>query len=67
MDRAHMRDVPPAHQHNGAAFVEVLQELHVFNDGAFEKITSRDARASMLIRSSTANRSCSAPRGPSAA
>lgn len=38
-----------AHAHNGAAFVEVLQNCNVFNDGAFEKITSRDARASMLI------------------
>jgi 2-oxoglutarate ferredoxin oxidoreductase subunit beta len=38
-----------AHEHDGAAFVEVLQNCNVFNDGAFEKITSRDARATMLI------------------
>ena len=50
MDRAHMQETfRRAHEHNGAAFVEVLQNCNVFNDGAFEKITSRDARSSMLI------------------
>ncbi len=50
MDRAHMQETfRRAHQHNGAAFVEVFQNCNVFNDGAFEKITGRDARASMLI------------------
>ena len=50
MDRGHMQETfRRAHQHRGAAFVEVLQNCNVFNDGAFEKITSRDARASMLI------------------
>jgi 2-oxoglutarate ferredoxin oxidoreductase subunit beta len=50
MDRAHMQETfRRAHQHNGAAFVEVLQNCNVFNDGAFEKITSRDNRPSMLI------------------
>ena len=38
-----------AHEHKGAAFVEVYQNCNVFNDGAFEKITGRDVRASMLI------------------
>ena len=33
----------------GAAFVEVYQNCNVFNDGAFEKITGRDVRSSMLI------------------
>ena len=50
MDRAHMQETfRRAHRHQGAAFVEVLQNCNVFNDGAFEKITSRDARSSMLI------------------
>ena len=50
MDRAHMQETfRRAHQHRGAAFVEVLQNCNVFNDGAFEKITGRDARSSMLI------------------
>jgi 2-oxoglutarate ferredoxin oxidoreductase subunit beta len=50
MDRAHMQEIfRRAHQHNGAAFVEVYQNCNVFNDGAFEKITGREVRASMLI------------------
>ncbi|MGH8980431.1 MAG: 2-oxoacid:ferredoxin oxidoreductase subunit beta [Acidimicrobiales bacterium] len=50
MDRQHMQEVfRRAHAHDGAAFVEVYQNCNVFNDGAFEKITARDARSSMLI------------------
>jgi 2-oxoglutarate/2-oxoacid ferredoxin oxidoreductase subunit beta len=50
MDRAHMQEMfRRAHNHRGAAFVEVYQNCNVFNDGAFEKITGRDVRASMLI------------------
>ena len=50
MDRAHMQETfRRAHQHNGAAFVEVLQNCNVFNDGAFEKITGKEVRSNMLI------------------
>ena len=35
-----------AAQHRGAAFVEVLQNCPVFNDGAFEHVTDKDARPS---------------------
>lgn len=50
MDRNHMQETfRRAHEHRGAAFVEVYQNCNVFNDGAFEKVTGRDARASMLI------------------
>jgi len=50
MDRAHMQETfTRAHQHNGAAFVEVLQNCNVFNDEAFEKITGKDVRSNMLI------------------
>jgi len=50
MDRAHMQEMfRRAHEHKGAAFVEVLQNCNVFNDGAFEKITGREARTTMLI------------------
>jgi 2-oxoglutarate ferredoxin oxidoreductase subunit beta len=38
-----------AYQHRGAALVEVYQNCNVFNDGAFEAITSKDARPRMLI------------------
>ena len=50
MDRGHMQEIfRRAHEHDGAAFVEVYQNCNVFNDGAFEKITRRDARPSMLM------------------
>ena len=50
MDRHHMMETfRRAHEHGGAAFVEVYQNCNVFNDGAFEKITGRDVRASMLV------------------
>ena len=51
-----------AHEHNGAAFVEVLQNCNVFNDGAFEKITSRDAGPPCSSRWCTERRSASATR-----
>ena len=50
MDREHMTETfRRAHEHKGAAFVEVLQNCNVFNDGAWETITKKDARASMTI------------------
>jgi 2-oxoglutarate ferredoxin oxidoreductase subunit beta len=51
MDREHMMDTfRRAHAHKGAAFVEVLQNCNVFNDGAWETITKKAARDEMLIR-----------------
>ena len=50
MDRAHMTDVfRRAHAHKGASFVEIYQNCNVFNDGAFEGITSKANRTDMLI------------------
>jgi 2-oxoglutarate ferredoxin oxidoreductase subunit beta len=50
MDRKHMQEVfRRAHEHKGAAFVEIYQNCNVFNDGAFEEILARDKRAEMLI------------------
>jgi len=50
MDRAHMQDTfGQAHAHKGASFVEVYQNCNVFNDGAFETITGKANRSSMLI------------------
>ena len=50
MDRKHMMDTfRRAHAHQGAAFVEIYQNCNVFNDGAFEGITAKEARADMLI------------------
>ncbi len=50
MDRKHMQETfRRAHAHRGASFVEVFQNCNVFNDGAFDTITKRANRDSMLI------------------
>jgi 2-oxoglutarate ferredoxin oxidoreductase subunit beta len=50
MDRQHMIETfRRAHDHPGAAFVEIYQNCNVFNDGAFEEITSKEKRSDMLI------------------
>ena len=50
MDRAHMMEmIRRAHDHQGAAFVEIFQNCNVFNDGAFEAITGKERRDDMLI------------------
>ncbi|HEX4978646.1 MAG TPA: 2-oxoacid:ferredoxin oxidoreductase subunit beta [Acidimicrobiales bacterium] len=50
MDRKHMQEIfRRAHEHRGAAFVEIYQNCNVFNDGAFEDVTGRERRAEMLI------------------
>src|ERR671914_1904024 len=49
MDRAHMMETfRRAFQHRGSGFVEIYQNCNVFNDGAFEAITSKQNRAGML-------------------
>jgi 2-oxoglutarate ferredoxin oxidoreductase subunit beta len=50
MDRNHMQEMfRRAHAHKGASIVEIYQNCNVFNDGAFEQITSKATRESMLI------------------
>ncbi|MEM7092658.1 MAG: thiamine pyrophosphate-dependent enzyme, partial [Actinomycetota bacterium] len=50
MDRKHMQAMfKRAHEHKGAAIVEIYQNCNVFNDGAFGEITKKDKRAEMLI------------------
>jgi 2-oxoglutarate ferredoxin oxidoreductase subunit beta len=50
MDRKHMMEIiTRAHAHRGASIVEIYQNCNVFNDGAFGQITSKAARAEMLI------------------
>ncbi len=50
MDRKHMQETfRRAHDHRGSAFVEIFQNCNVFNDGAFDMITKKDRRDSMLI------------------
>jgi 2-oxoglutarate/2-oxoacid ferredoxin oxidoreductase subunit beta len=50
LDRKHMMEtIRRAHEHRGASFVEIYQNCNVFNDGAFEQITGKEVRQSMLI------------------
>jgi 2-oxoglutarate ferredoxin oxidoreductase subunit beta len=50
MDRKHMQEMfRRAHDHKGAALVEVYQNCNVFNDGAFEGVTGKANREEMLI------------------
>ncbi len=51
MERKHMMEtIRRAYEHQGAAFVEVYQNCNVYNDGAFDLITAKDARPNMLIQ-----------------
>ena len=50
MDRKHMMEMfRRAHDHRGASYVEIFQNCNVFNDGAYEDLTGKAARADMLI------------------
>src|SRR4051794_36452291 len=50
MDRKHMQEIfRRAHDHKGAAFVEIYQNCNVFNDGAFDQILAKEARPLNLI------------------
>jgi 2-oxoglutarate ferredoxin oxidoreductase subunit beta len=50
LDRAHMIETfTQAYHHDGAAFVEILQNCNVFNDAAWEGATGKNARGEMLI------------------
>ena len=63
MDRKHMMEMfRRAHEHQGAAFVEIYQNCNVFNDGAFEHDPQQGRRGpTCSSTSSTASRSASAP------
>ncbi|RMH83821.1 MAG: 2-oxoacid:ferredoxin oxidoreductase subunit beta [Actinomyces sp.] len=50
MDRKHMQEMfRRAHEHKGAALVEVFQNCNVFNDGAYDDLVKKDRRDEMLI------------------
>ena len=68
MDRKHMMEMfRRAHEHQGAAFVEIYQNCNVFNDGAFDAILNKDAPRRHAHRpASTASRSASAPTASTA-
>lgn len=44
-DPKHLQDIlRRAHEHKGAAFVEIYQNCNIFNDGAFFQFTERDTK-----------------------
>ena len=50
LDRKHMQEVfRAAHDHKGAAFVEIWQNCNVFNDGVFDDVLTKEHRADMLV------------------
>jgi 2-oxoglutarate ferredoxin oxidoreductase subunit beta len=51
VDRKHLQEVlRRAAAHRGTAFVEVYQNCNIFNDGAFEDLTSKDGKVLNQIR-----------------
>jgi len=51
IDRKHLTEVlHAAHEHHGAAFVEIYQNCIVFNDDAFTLVTDRETKAFNQIR-----------------
>jgi len=47
---AHIREVlTRAHQHKGAAFVEIYQNCNIFNDMAFDMFTEKSVRSDRMI------------------
>jgi 2-oxoglutarate ferredoxin oxidoreductase subunit beta len=50
-DTAHMSEVlRRVATHRGAAFVEILQNCNVFNDGAFDSFYTKDVREEMTVK-----------------
>jgi 2-oxoglutarate ferredoxin oxidoreductase subunit beta len=50
LDRKHMQEIfRAAHDHKGAAFVEIWQNCNVFNDGVFDDVLTKERRADMLV------------------
>ena len=50
VDAKHMQDVlTRAHEHKGTAFVEILQNCPVFNDGVWEAVENRKSRANAAL------------------
>jgi 2-oxoglutarate/2-oxoacid ferredoxin oxidoreductase subunit beta len=49
--QAHLREtLKKAAAHKGSAYVEILQNCNIFNDGAWDTITERDARSEHVVQ-----------------
>src|SRR5262249_46902485 len=50
VEAKHLQEiVRRAHEHKGAAFVEILQNCNVFNDGAFDDVTDKATKADATL------------------
>ena len=50
LDRKHMIEIfRAAHDHKGAAFVEIFQNCNVFNDAAFDGVIGKESRPANMI------------------
>src|SRR5205823_14088053 len=50
VETKHLQEiVRRAHEHKGAAFVEILQNCNVFNDGAFADVTEKTTKADATL------------------
>src|SRR5881396_2546917 len=50
VESKHLQEiVRRAHEHKGAAFVEILQNCNVFNDGAFNDVTDKATKADSTL------------------
>jgi 2-oxoglutarate ferredoxin oxidoreductase subunit beta len=46
VEAKHLQDIiRRAYEHRGTAFIEILQNCNIFNDGAFADLTEKDAKA----------------------
>jgi 2-oxoglutarate ferredoxin oxidoreductase subunit beta len=49
--QGHLKDtLKKAAAHQGAAYIEILQNCNIFNDGAWETITEKEARSEQVVQ-----------------
>jgi 2-oxoglutarate ferredoxin oxidoreductase subunit beta len=50
VEARHLQDIiRRAHEHRGSAFVEILQNCNIFNDGAFNDVTDKDIKSDHTV------------------
>ncbi len=50
VDAKHLQDIlKRAHEHPGGAFVEILQNCNIFNDGAWDTLTDKNTKADSTL------------------
>ncbi len=49
--QAHLKEtLKKAAAHKGSAYIEILQNCNIFNDGAWESLTEKDARSEQVVQ-----------------